>query len=63
MQLEVAAMPTGGEDSLGAREGSAPLYEVTIDEALDVVGIVWSAWTLLGGEPLKSLRSSEAILR
>lgn len=62
-QSEEAAMPTGGEHPPGAREGSAPQREVTTDEALDVAGIVRSAWTLLGEECLKSLRSSKGILR
>ena len=60
---EEAAMPTGGEHPPGAREGNAPWIEVTMDEALDVAGIVRSAWMLLGGECLKSLRSSEWLLR
>lgn len=63
-QSEKAAMPTGGEHPPGAREGSAlRLCEVTMNEALDVAGIESSAWTFLGGECLKSLRSSEGILR
>lgn len=60
-QSEKAAMPTGGEHPPGAREGTALRSEVTMGEALDVAGIVRSALTF--GECLKSLRSSEAILR
>lgn len=40
----------------GEREGSALRIEGAIDEALDVAGIVRSAWTWLGGECSKSLR-------
>lgn len=59
-QSEKAAMPTGGEHPPGSREGSALRSEVTMDEALDVAGIVRSAWTSLGGE---CLNPSEGILR
>lgn len=62
-QSEKAAMPTRGEQPPGAREGSALRSDVAMDEALDVAGIVRPALTLLGGECLKSLRSSEGILR
>lgn len=62
-QSEKAAMPTGGEHPPGAREGNALRSEVTMDEALDVAGVGKSALTLLGGQCLKSLRSSEGILR
>lgn len=62
-QSETAAMPTGGEHPPCAREGSALRSEVTMVEALDLAGIVRSMLTLLGGDCLKSLRSSEGILR
>ena len=62
-QSEETAVPSGGEHPPGAREGSAPQSEVTIDEALDVEGIGRSGWMLMGGECLKSLRLSEGILR
>lgn len=62
-QLKDAAMPTGGEHLPGAIEGSALLHEVTMDEAVEVVGLVRSVWTLLEGGHSKSLRSSEGILR
>lgn len=42
-QFEEAAMPTGGEHPPGARGGNALRSSVTIEEALDVEGIVRSA--------------------
>lgn len=62
-QSEKADTPTGGEHPPDAREGDALRIEVAIDKALDVAGAVGSALTLLGRKCLKSLRSSEGILR
>lgn len=56
-QSEEAAMPTGGEHPPGARDGIAPQGSVTMDEAVDVAGIVRSERVLLVGECLKSLKS------
>lgn len=41
-QFEEAAIPSGGEHPPGAREGSVPQILVTLDEAVDVAGIVRS---------------------
>lgn len=41
-QFDEAAMPTGGEQPPGAREGSAPRSSLTMDEALDVAIVAGS---------------------
>ena len=62
-QSEMAAMPTGGEHPPCVRDGSALWHEVTMDEALDVSETVRSILTFVGDDCLKSLGSSEGILR